>query len=73
MQCLGLVWIFALHAFCSTVATEPIDFRLEASRLQPWLVDTRRALHQMPELMYEEQETSNYIRRALDNMLIGYR
>lgn len=44
-----------------------------AAKIQPWLVETRRALHSQPELMYEEYETSNFIREALDNMNIEYR
>ena len=44
-----------------------------AAEYQPWLVDTRRALHSKPELMYEEYETSGFIRKALDKMKIDYR
>ncbi len=44
-----------------------------AAQYQPWLVDTRRALHSKPELMYEEYETSEFIREALDKMKIDYR
>ncbi len=44
-----------------------------AADFQPWLVDTRRALHSKPELMYEEHETSEFIRKALDKMTIDYR
>ena len=44
-----------------------------AAEYQPWLVDTRRALHSKPELMYEEYETSEFIRKALDKMKINYR
>lgn len=45
----------------------------DAAERQPWLVKTRRALHQIPELMYEEFETSKFIRGALDEMEIQYR
>ena len=45
----------------------------DAAECQPWLVETRRALHSKPELMYEEYETSEYIREALDKMNIEYR
>lgn len=74
VPCLSLFCISALlHVFSSTVASESIDFQAEASRLQPWLVETRRALHEKPELMYEEVETSKYIRNALDELKITYR
>ena len=49
---------------------------LEAHRadaaLQAWLVDVRRELHQIPELMYEEIKTSAFIRAKLDELGIPY-
>ena len=74
MPCLSLVCIIALHLhFDFIFASGSIDFQAEASRIQPWLVETRRALHEVPELMYEELETSRYIRNALDALGISYR
>ena len=49
------------------------DIKQDAAAYQPWLVETRRALHAQPELMYQELETSKYIRKALDKMKIQYR
>ena len=49
------------------------DIRQDAAACQPWLVETRRALHAQPELMYQELETSRYIRKTLDKMKIQYR
>ena len=49
------------------------DIKQDAAAYQPWLVDTRRALHAQPELMFQELETSKYIRKALDKMKIQYR
>lgn len=46
--------------------------RASADALAPWLVQTRRALHAMPELMFREHNTSAYIRAALDDMGIPY-
>ena len=72
--CFSLVCIIALQLdFGFTVASQSIDFQAEASRIQPWLVETRRALHEMPELLYEEVKTSRYIRNALDDLGISYR
>ena len=34
------------------------DIRSRAADLQPWLIQHRRHLHQIPELMYYEAETS---------------
>jgi IAA-amino acid hydrolase len=46
--------------------------RASADALAPWLVETRRALHATPELMFREHNTSAYIRAALDAMGIPY-
>lgn len=74
MPCPGITCTFALFVvFCTVASCQTVDFSAEASRLQPWLVETRRALHEKPELMYEEVETSKYIQGALDDMKISYR
>ena len=49
------------------------DIKQDAAAYQPWLVETRRALHAQPELMFQEYETSKLIRKALDKMKIKYR
>ena len=41
--------------------------------LQPWLVKTRRDLHRIPELGFQEVLTSQYIMAVLDNLNISYR
>lgn len=56
-----------------SVALDVSILKQDAAECQPWLVETRRALHSKPELMYEEYETSEYIREALDKMNIKYR
>lgn len=45
----------------------------ESAFNQPWLVETRRALHSIPELMYEEHETSQFVRDALSKLNIEFR
>lgn len=37
-----------------------------------WIVDLRRTIHRTPELMYEEVETSNLVRKTLDQLGIPY-
>ena len=63
--------ITAIAVACAGLDTALL--KQDAASIQPWLVETRRALHSKPELMYEEHETSEYIRGALDNMGIKYR
>jgi IAA-amino acid hydrolase len=53
-------------------AVDIAELKASAHALQPWLKQIRRELHQFPELMYEEHETSARIRRHLDNMDIPY-
>ena len=50
-----------------------VQFLTEAKGQVDWLVATRRDLHQWPELMYEEHNTSKYIRTQLDILGIDYR
>ena len=45
----------------------------EAKGQQDWLTTIRRHLHQWPELMYEEHNTSAYIRRQLDDLGVPYK
>lgn len=46
--------------------------RHEARLSQEFLLQTRRHLHQHPELSYQEHQTSLYIQDVLDKMKIGY-
>ena len=62
----------AILAGCC-LGVEISKLKEDAAERHPWLVETRRALHQIPELMYEEVETSKFIRGALDEMKIQYR
>lgn len=45
----------------------------DAKGQQDWLTTHRRHLHQWPELMFEEYNTSKYIRDRLDELGITYR
>ena len=45
----------------------------DATTLLPWLQNIRRTLHQIPELKYQEVQTSQYIRERLDELDIKYR
>lgn len=74
--------LLALLALCAAaspaqavVAASPVFGALldKAAALEPWLVATRRALHQSPELFWQESNTSAYIRRTLDELGIPYK
>ena len=43
-----------------------------AKQIEPWIIDLRRQLHQHPELMYEEFETSKLVQSTLDELGIEY-
>lgn len=51
----------------------PSDLLAEARAAHDWIVAIRRAIHQRPELGYQEQETSALIRSKLDELGIPYR
>lgn len=58
-----------------TAAAHAVDIgKLKAAALsmQPWLQQVRRELHQVPELMYEEHNTSARIRQHLDDLGVPY-
>ncbi len=38
----------------------------DAAGIREWIVQTRRELHRFPELMYEEVQTSQLVRRPSD-------
>ena len=63
--------VVTVAAGCHALVVD--DIKQDAAAYQPWLVETRRALHAQPELMYQELETSKYIRKALDKMKVQYR
>lgn len=44
----------------------------EAREIRDWIVALRRQLHQHPELMYEEVQTSELVRRTLDDLQIPF-
>lgn len=61
---------------CSSAAAAPESlsgFLEQATGIEDWLVSTRRALHAIPELFYEEHNTSAMIRRHLDELGISYK
>jgi IAA-amino acid hydrolase len=54
-------------------AVDIAELKASARSLQPWLKQIRRELHQFPELMYEEHNTSARIRQHLDDLGILYK
>ena len=49
------------------------DFLQEACQEEDWMVQLRRELHQWPELMYQEHNTSLFLRKTLDDLNIPYK
>jgi IAA-amino acid hydrolase len=54
-------------------AVDIAKLKASAHALQPWLKQVRRELHQFPELMFEEHNTSARIRQHLDDLGIPYK
>lgn len=54
-------------------AVDVSELKASAQALQPWLKQVRRELHQFPELMYEEHNTSARIRQHLDELGVSYK
>lgn len=51
--------------------TSQIDLKQlagDARKIQPWIVERRRHLHQNPELSFEEQETATFIRNEVKSL-----
>lgn len=44
-----------------------------ASSISPWIVDVRRQLHKIPELMFEELKTSASLKKHLDDLQVPYK
>ena len=44
----------------------------EAKEIQSWIVEKRRTIHQHPELMYEEFETSKLVQKTLSDLDITF-
>ena len=58
------------------LAAEGLDLAqllTEAKGQQEWLITHRRHLHQWPELLFEEQNTSAYIRKQLEELAVPYK
>lgn len=73
---LALCLVAALAAGGAAAAPAAADLApllARAAAIQPWLVQTRRLLHTMPELFYEEHNTSATIRRYLDDLRIPHK
>ena len=73
-------WLYALVCLASVQTTVRCltdatlaEYLQEASKEHDWMVETRRELHQWPELMYQEHNTSLFLRKTLDDLNIPYK
>ncbi len=71
-QCLRLA---VLGALCLAAAGSAAlsDILADSDNIQAWLVGVRRELHQWPELMFAEHNTSAYIGRQLEELGVPYK
>lgn len=70
--CVCAVLLLACAAFLNVaVHADLAELKAAALELSPWLTSVRREFHQVPELMYEEVETSARIRSHLKELGIS--
>lgn len=67
--------LLALLLATEAAAKDPeLDRLLEkAEAIEPWLIDVRRRLHKVPELLYNLPETTAIVKQELKNMGISYK
>lgn len=58
---------------CHFAAVTALSLKDAVGAEQAWIQDVRRHLHQYPELLYEEEKTSQIIRSYLDEIGISYK
>ena len=72
-----LLALCSAAAYCSAAASSSLDvvssIKARAASIEPWIINIRRELHQIPELLYEEHETSAALRKHLDALEIPYK
>ena len=74
LWCCLTIWVISCYHIAHGLSDQALaDCLKETSKDKDWLVNTRRELHQWPELMYEEHNTSAFIRRVLDDLDIPYK
>ena len=68
----ALLIVSSLHAVgCAGTSLSAVQ--AAAAAISPWIIDVRRELHQIPELLYNETATSAALRRHLDALGIQYK
>ncbi|KAI7846414.1 hypothetical protein COHA_000124 [Chlorella ohadii] len=73
LAALALLACASAAAATAAAGTPELGHFLDKARgIEDWLVSTRRLLHTIPELFYEEHNTSATIRRYLDELGIPY-
>ena len=68
-------WLTLLGTRCAAAAGGGAlsEVLADADGIQAWLVGVRRELHQWPELMFAEHNTSAYIARQLEELGVPYK
>ena len=64
--------VCCLSAVCSA-ETSLAAVRDAAAAASPWIIDVRRELHAIPEVLYNESATSTAVRRRLDELGVAYK
>ena len=60
----------AVRCLSDTTLAELLE---EASKEEKWMISMRRELHQWPETMWQEHNTSRFLRSVLDDLDIPYK
>ena len=70
--------VFIVLSLCCSAAVSGASLRLSladsalSANAERYLVDTRRALHRIPELGFQETQTSSFLRSALTNLSVPH-
>jgi IAA-amino acid hydrolase len=71
LVCILVLTSHVLTQVCGS-REESIEYVSSANAIEDWIIDQRRSLHRIPELLFEEHRTSAKIREVLDELSIPY-